>query len=72
MDEIADQLQVRDRVMRRMQAQLTPEQRMARWEVLQAECFAALRASPEGYRRFMERNRRQRAVSVRDGLPATD
>lgn len=41
---------------------LSPEQRMERFAALQRRAFALLTASPEGYRRFCERNFRQRRV----------
>lgn len=43
---------------------LSPAERLARMERLQREAFALLQASPEGYRRFWERNLRQRRIHV--------
>jgi hypothetical protein len=44
---------------------LTPAERMARFERLQREAFALLTASPDGYRRFWQRNLHQRSVHAR-------
>jgi hypothetical protein len=41
---------------------LSPAKRMARFAALQKQAFALLTASPEGYRRFWQRNLRKRRV----------
>ncbi len=72
MESIAQQLEIRDRVMRRVYQAMTPHERIARWAVLHEAAMARLEASPEGYRRFIQRNMRQRAVAVSHELPATN
>jgi len=52
----------RDRLMRREAAALTPDERLARMDVLERECFERLSQSPEGFDRFWRRNLRKRAV----------
>jgi len=41
---------------------LTPAERMERFADLQRRAFRLLEASPDGLRRFRERNLRQRAI----------
>lgn len=60
------QLGPRDRLKKRLAAQLTPQERMARMEALQEACFERLRRSPEGLDRFWRRNLRKRAISRHD------
>jgi hypothetical protein len=43
-------------------SRLTPAERMERFAALQRRAFRSLEASPEGLRRFRERNLRQRAI----------
>jgi hypothetical protein len=40
----------------------SPAARMARFAALQKHAFALLAASPDGYRRFWERNLRKRRI----------
>jgi hypothetical protein len=62
MDDISQQLQVRDRLRKRLAAQMTPEQRLQRMAELQAYAWAVLQQNPEGLERFWRRNFRQRAA----------
>jgi hypothetical protein len=43
-------------------SRLTPEERLARFVELQNRAMQLLKASPEGYRQFWERNLRQRRI----------
>ncbi len=47
---------------RRNPASLSPAERMARFAELQRQAFTLLSISPDGYRRFLERNLRQRRI----------
>ncbi|QOV92067.1 hypothetical protein [Humisphaera borealis] len=64
-DDIARQLAIRDRLRRRMEAQRTPEERLAAMNKLQRACWERLQQNPEGLARFMRRNIRKRAIDVR-------
>jgi hypothetical protein len=66
MDNIAEQLAIRDRFRRRLALQKTPEERMRDMARLQESAKAEMRRSPEGYAHFLRRNFRARAVGVRD------
>ncbi|MCC6423145.1 MAG: hypothetical protein IT447_06665 [Phycisphaerales bacterium] len=57
-----NQLALRDRLMRREAAKLTPEQRMERMEALQQQAFELLRQNPQAWDRFWRRNLKKRAV----------
>lgn len=63
MDEIAEKIELRNRVMRRMYLQLNMEERVARSDSLVAYAMDTLRAYPEGFERFYRRNLEQRAVT---------
>ena len=62
MDDIAEQLAIRDRFLKRRQMLMTPEQRMEEMWRLQERGWNTLRSSPEGYARFIARNYKQRAI----------
>ena len=62
MDDIAEQLQRRDRYLKHSARQLTPEQRLQRMAELQAHAWQVLQQNPEGLARFWRRNFRRRAV----------
>jgi hypothetical protein len=66
MDDIAEQLAIRDRFLRRRQAAMTPVERLVRMQELQAQAWEILRNSPEGYANFIRRNFRKRAVDPHD------
>jgi hypothetical protein len=69
MDEnIAAQLVARDRLRKKLALLRTPEQRMAEMARLQKAMWATLRSSPDGYRHFLRRNFKARAISK----PITD
>lgn len=46
-------------------ARLTPRERMERFVALQRRAMQLLAASPEGYRRYWERNLRQRSIHAK-------
>jgi hypothetical protein len=52
---------------RRLQecARLTPRERLERFAALQRRAMQLLAASPEGYRRYWERNLRQRSIHAK-------
>jgi hypothetical protein len=52
---------------RRLQeiSRLTPRERLERFVVLQRQAMQLLAASPEGYRRYWERNLRQRSIHAK-------
>jgi len=52
----------RDAVARRQRLAMTPAERLALFVHIQQACMTELRASPEGWNRFLRRNIRQRAV----------
>jgi len=64
MDDIAEQLARRDRYLRKVDLQKTPEQRMDEMALLQQRAWTILRSSPEGYARFIRRNFKARAINV--------
>ena len=66
MENEAEQLARRDRMMRAMAAQMTPEQRIARGREMHEWAMRQLRGNPEAFDRFMRRNLRQRAVPPYD------
>ena len=45
--------------------ELTPQERLERFVKLQRQAWQLLTASPDGYRRFWERNLRQRQIHAR-------
>ena len=67
-DKIAAQLAARDRVRKSLALAKTPAQRMADMARLQQAMWATLHRSPEGYRHFLRRNFKARAISK----PITD
>lgn len=71
MEPVERQLTIRDRYRRKLMARLTPAERIARWEKLQQAWFAELHRSPDGYRHFLQRNYRKRAVAITENGPAT-
>ncbi len=62
MASLEEQLEIRRRMMRRMQWEMTPEQRLERFDALIRSAFAVLKQNPEGYARFIRRNYRKRAA----------
>jgi hypothetical protein len=62
MDDIAEQLAIRDRFLRNRWKQLSLEQRIAEMYRLQKRSWDLLRSSPTGYAAFMRRNMKQRAI----------
>ena len=62
MNEEQQLFAIRDRLMRRETAKLTPEQRMERMEALQRQAFKLLRQNPQAWDRFWRRNLKKRAV----------
>jgi len=64
MDDIAEQLAIRDRMRRRHWQSLTPEQRLDAMSRFQARAWAILRSNPTGYAHFMRRNFKARAINM--------
>jgi hypothetical protein len=62
MDELTKQLAIRDRFRRKLNLQLTPEQRLEKLAQLQAAAWDILRCSPDGYAHFLRRNFRARSI----------
>jgi hypothetical protein len=62
MDDINEQLEIRDRFRRKLAMGKTPEERMRDRAKMQAAAWATLRRSPEGYAHFMRRNFRARSI----------
>lgn len=64
MEQLEFQLAARDRHRRASAAQQSYEQRMTRFWQMQQSSARYLLASPEGYRRFLQRNFKARAIDV--------
>jgi hypothetical protein len=64
MDDISEQFRKRDRIRRRLAAQMTPEQRLECMAELQAYAWQTLQQNPEALDRFWRRNLRQRAARL--------
>jgi len=64
MDELTQQLRLRDQMRRKLALQKTPSQRMSDMRRLQETTRATLRSSPNGYAHFLRRNFKARAVAV--------
>ena len=65
MDEIAQQLAIRDSFRKKLALAQTPSERMAAMARLQEATWDILRRSPEGYARFLRRNFKARALTVK-------
>ena len=63
MDEIAEKIELRNRVMQRMFLQLIPEQRMERMRQLHEWGLQRYRDYPDGFANFVRRNLSRRAIS---------
>lgn len=63
-DDPADQLDVRNRMQRRLAAQATPEERVRDMMQLSQRTWDLLRSNPEGYAHFLRRNFKARAIVV--------
>lgn len=68
MDEIAEKIALRNRVMRRMYLQLTPEQRVERMRQLHEWGLQRFRDYPEGFANFVRRNLARRAINRSHGV----
>ena len=66
MDDIAEQLAIRDSFRRKMVLKDSPAERMRAMARLQQRTWDALRASPTGWANFLRRNFKMRAIDVRD------
>ncbi len=66
MDDLSEQLALRDRLRRKLALQKSHSQRMRDMAELQERMWATLRRSPEGYAHFLRRNYKARAIAVRD------
>ncbi len=67
-DKIAAAIGVRSRYQRRVREGRSVTDRLADFARLQRASFNVLRASPRGYRHFLERNLYSRRVEVIDGV----
>ena len=65
MDDIAEQLAIRDSFRKKLALRQTPSERMAAMARLQETTWEILRRSPEGYARFLRRNFKARAIPVK-------
>jgi hypothetical protein len=68
MQDEAEQLTVRDRLMRQMAATMSPEERVARAREMHEWALCQLQSNPEAFERFYRRNLRARAVRRHDGV----
>jgi len=66
-ERIEEAINIRERYARRMRENRSPGERLAAFKKLQQASFRVLRASPRGYRHFLERNLHSRRVEVIDG-----
>jgi ribosomal protein L32E len=64
MDDVNEQMALRDRLRRELWRRKTPQQRMRDMARLQESMWATLRRSPDGYAHFLRRNFKARAVLV--------
>jgi hypothetical protein len=64
MDDIAEQLAIRDRYRRKLALLKTPEERMRDMAKLQERAWAILKNNPQGYAHFLRRNYKARAISL--------
>jgi hypothetical protein len=64
MDELTEQLAIRDRFVRRRSLLMSPAQRIEAMRRLQQSAWDRLRQSPEGYAHFIRRNFKARAVDT--------
>jgi hypothetical protein len=55
--------EARVRYGRRLRNSLTPSERMARFVQLQNLCMQQVKATPDGWRAFLRRNLRKRAIN---------
>jgi len=63
MDDIAEQIARRDRLMRKLSFERTHAERMAAMAELQKRAWKTLRQNPAGYAHFIRRNFKARATS---------
>jgi hypothetical protein len=64
MEDLNEQLALRDRFRRKLWQRKTPEQRMQDMARMQESMWATMRRSPDGYAHFIRRNFKARAVSI--------
>ena len=62
MKDIAEQLAIRDSYRRKLYARMTPQERLDRFYILQADAAAVLMKNPVGFQTFWRRNAQLRAV----------
>ena len=68
MDGISEKIELRNRVMRRMYLQLTPEQRIERMRQLHEWGLQRFRDYPEGFANFVRRNLTRRSIGRPHGV----
>ena len=64
MDDLSEQLAIRDRMRKRLAAQSSPAERLEQMLRLQRQAWDLLRQSPQGYAHFHRRNLKARAIAV--------
>ena len=64
--DLTEQLAVRDRMLKRLALQSTPEERLHLMAGLQRRAWETLRKSPAGYAHFLARNFKARAIPIRE------
>jgi hypothetical protein len=65
MDDISEQLAIRDSFRRKLNMRRTPAERMEVMARLQQSMWETFRHSPKGYAHFLRRNFAKRAIDVR-------
>jgi hypothetical protein len=63
MEDITEQLALRDRYLKKVNGAKTPEQRMAEAWVFLKFVDATMRSNPAGYAKFVRRNYKKRATT---------
>jgi hypothetical protein len=64
MDDIREQLAIRDRFRRKLALRKTPEERLRDMARLQERMWGTMKSSPDGYLHFLRRNFKARAIDV--------
>src|ERR1700719_2159512 len=66
MDDISEQLAIRDSYRRKLAKLKTPAERMPDFFEMQQRMWTILESSPEGYARFLRRNYKNRACDFKE------
>ncbi|QOV90438.1 hypothetical protein [Humisphaera borealis] len=70
MEDIAEQLAIRDRFLKRISEHRTPEERMELMARLQRQARGLLTDNPEGYSNYTRRNMNKRAIDFAENHAA--